>query len=196
MAEEKNPKETELKSISVPRGLEDESEYLPSPFDKMLPLYPEKSALDAAEAAFAILKAEYPEIVSSLTSCLEQNLKSGEAAATFSHSAYLALRDIAHRYFFNRRVYGRNAVGAELNAELARIKHAVTQLQDSLKSEEQHPQIDQAEEPVKNEEPELDIEPSAAPAREGGAGFADKGSHIQSATIRSRPVGHMVEEKF
>jgi len=124
MARKKDP--TTSKQEPSSRG-----QYLPAPFDRMLPLYPERRALDAATAAFAILNSEYPDIVASLVGGSLESIERAGADATPTHPAYLALLDVAHLYWFERRVYERKS-NAELNVELVKIETAVAQLQDSL----------------------------------------------------------------
>lgn len=132
MARKKDPTASnqDPSSRGKPRRLKQPT-YLPAPFDKMLPLYPERRALEATTAAFAILNSEYPDIAASLVGGSLESIERAEADATPTHPAYLALLDVAHLYWFERRVYERKS-NAEFNAELVKIENAVVQLQDSL----------------------------------------------------------------
>ena len=92
--------------------------YLSALFDKMLPLYPERRALEATTAAFAILNSEYPDIAASLVGGSLESIERAEADATPTHPALL---DVTHLYWFERRVYERKS-NAEFNAELVNLE--------------------------------------------------------------------------
>jgi hypothetical protein len=104
-------------------------EFLPAPFDKMRPLYPDKRAVEAASAAFAIMTSEYSDIVDSFAGGLRQSIETSPPDAM--RSVNLLLQDIAHTYWFKRRVYERKPT-AEFDEELAKIRKVITRLQDSL----------------------------------------------------------------
>jgi hypothetical protein len=111
------------------------SEYLPAPFNQMLPLHPNERALIAAEAAFRLLAWEYPEFIDSWDDGAKEAIERAGVAAEAVHRAYFILLGIAHAYWYGCRVRERKP-RAELNLELEKIQRAVVQLQDSLKNSE------------------------------------------------------------
>jgi hypothetical protein len=119
------------KSSRKPRRLK-QSNYLLEPLDQMRPLVPENGALEAATAAFGILTSHYSDIAASLVEGLHGNIEPAEGDdAEPTHPAYLALRDITHTYWFERRVYDRKST-AEFNAELTKIQKAIANLETTL----------------------------------------------------------------
>ena len=98
-----------------------QSEFVPSPFDKLLPLHPGKQALEAAKSAFAILtSSEYSDILKSFVGDEHEITASIGEGAEAMHPAYEKLRDIADMYWFRKRVYERKPT-AKFNEELAKI---------------------------------------------------------------------------
>jgi hypothetical protein len=108
-----------------------QSNYLLEPFDRMRPLLPEQDAIEAARTAFEILNSEYPDIVASMGIGYPRNGESATKEVEPTHPAYLALRDITHTHWFERRVYERKST-AEFNAELAKIQKAIAILETTL----------------------------------------------------------------
>jgi hypothetical protein len=109
-----------------------QSEFLLAPVDKMRPLHPGKRALEAAISAFAILSSsEYSDILKSFVGDEHEITAGIGEGAEAMHPAYDKLRDIAHTYWFRKRVYERKPT-AEFNEELAKIQKVIARLKDSL----------------------------------------------------------------
>ncbi|MGA3341724.1 MAG: hypothetical protein ABSD11_14110 [Methylocella sp.] len=108
-----------------------QSNFLLWPLDRMRPLAPDQGAIEAAMAAFEILNSEHSDVVTTLGGGYPRNGESATKDVEPTHPAYLALRDITHTYWFERRVYERKSI-AEFNAELVKIQNAIANLQTAL----------------------------------------------------------------
>ncbi|MGC1862100.1 MAG: hypothetical protein WA733_13505 [Methylocystis sp.] len=108
-----------------------QSEFVPSPFDKMRPLHPGKQVLESAKSAFAILGSEYPRVLEWLAGSKDKNREHDGAGVEVEHPAFEWLRDLAHTYWFGHRVYERKS-SAEFNGELKKIQKATGELSNIL----------------------------------------------------------------
>jgi hypothetical protein len=139
MAKSQNENRTKKRGARKPKpAYTERPEFIIFPHSDMLPLYPEGRALDAAKAAFETLRTEYPDFLSRPAGGISQNedkqtSNDGTGLATSTESLEASLRDIAHLYWFKRRVYEQKP-SEEFNSKLVEIREIAEKLRNALAS--------------------------------------------------------------
>ncbi len=97
------------------------------------PFFAEQGAHDAAKAGLQVLTSDpkYSGILTSLASGSYENAELTAEEVEPEHPLFRLLLEITHAYWVWRRVYNRKSP-AEFNAELAKIRNAIVNLQRTL----------------------------------------------------------------